>query len=238
MQYQEEMRFIPKTEVFREMIKNNAAVDANQTDKLLALEERVAKLEQKLAMKDLESGGNVDIVLASDIKQATAVTIKANSTTKMDLNGKTIAPTEVNIDGLIAEEGGTLILNGDGRVETMDGGNGFPVIAYGHIIINDGNYISNNDAEGYANACIYAKGNGKIEIYGGYFKTPDGTFTLNLHDGSRETASITVYGGTFVNFDPSNNASEGPNTNFVAKGYVVKESTDEQGNKIYTVVKA
>lgn len=232
------MKYFEEEGVFVSKIEMRKNEEFAQNNKLAKLEERLGKLEQKLAMKDLESGENVDMTLAADIKQNTAVTIKPNSTATMDLNGKTIAPTEVNIDGLVAEEGSTLVLNGEGLVETMDGGNGFPVIAYGNITINGGHYVSNSDAEGYANACIYAKGNGKVEIYGGYFKTPDGTFTLNLHDGSRETASITVYGGTFVNFDPSNNASEGPNTNFVAEGYKVEESTDSDGNKIYTVVKA
>ena len=33
------------------------------------------------------------------------------------------------------------------------------------------------------------------------------------------TSKITVYGGRFYGFDPANNVSEGPNTNFVAEGY-------------------
>ena len=46
-----------------------------------------------------------------------------------------------------------------------------------------------------------------------------------------------MYGGEFVNFDPSNNASEIPNENFVAEGYKVE--TFMEGDKtIYKVVKA
>ena len=36
----------------------------------------------------------------------------------------------------------------------------------------------------------------------------DGTFVLKKKDSDRATTSIKVYGGEFVNFDPSNNASE------------------------------
>jgi hypothetical protein len=40
-----------------------------------------------------------------------------------------------------------------------------------------------------------------------------------LHDGSKTTASITVYGGSFYQFDPANNKSENPAQSFVADGY-------------------
>ncbi len=49
------------------------------------------------------------------------------------------------------------------------------------------------------------------------------------------TANIIVKGGTFVNFDPSNNLAEGEGTNFVADGYkVISEVHGE--DTWYTVV--
>ena len=39
--------------------------------------------------------------------------------------------------------------------------------------------------------------------------------------------SITVYGGTFVGFNPANNEAEGEGTNFVADGYKAVESNGE-----------
>uniref|UniRef100_UPI0040579AC0 pectate lyase-like adhesive domain-containing protein n=1 Tax=Alistipes sp. TaxID=1872444 RepID=UPI0040579AC0 len=45
----------------------------------------------------------------------------------------------------------------------------------------------------------------------------------NKQDRDRSTTTILIYGGTFKNFNPANNAAEGANTNFVAEGYTVAE---------------
>jgi hypothetical protein len=47
----------------------------------------------------------------------------------------------------------------------------------------------------------------------------NGVWALNENDKNRGT--ITVNGGTFIGFNPANNVSEGPNTNFLADGYHV-----------------
>ncbi len=61
------------------------------------------------------------------------------------------------------------------------------------------------------------------------------TCRLNLYDNSG--ARIVVYGGTFKNFDPSDNQSENPRYNYVAEGYkVVAETAGE--DTWYTVVPA
>ena len=54
------------------------------------------------------------------------------------------------------------------------------------------------------------------------------------------TASITVYGGSYVGFNPSDNAAEGNGTNFVADGYTVTsvENGDGDGHTVYTVVES
>ena len=57
---------------------------------------------------------------------------------------------------------------------------------------------------------------------------------MNIKDRDRANSSIVVYGGTFYGFDPSNNLSEGPNTNFVAEGY---QSVKRDGEDIWDVVK-
>ena len=66
-------------------------------------------------------------------------------------------------------------------------------------------------------------------VNGGFFEcapdigTHDYRYLLNCIDENYKngTADIIVKGGTFVNFDPSDNAAEGAGTNFVAKGYKV-----------------
>ena len=60
---------------------------------------------------------------------------------------------------------------------------------------------------------------------------------LNLKDKSN--AVINVYGGTFINFDPSNSMTENPVKNFVAEGSTtVKVSTTPAPNGTYEVVPA
>ena len=50
------------------------------------------------------------------------------------------------------------------------------------------------------------------------------------------TAKVIIQGGTFINFDPSNNSAEGAGTNFVADGYKVVPQTQTNGDICYTVV--
>ena len=75
---------------------------------------------------------------------------------------------------------------------------------------------------------IYALGNAQIEINGGTFKAVTPANTLNCKDGS--SAKITVKGGSFYKYDPSN-PTLGDNEVVVAAGYHV-----EQDGDWYTVV--
>lgn len=111
----------------------------------------------------------------------------------------------------------------------------------GKIIINGGNIEAQTHA-------VYSS-NGIIEINGGSFKLTnaatadrDGNgklkFLINCLDASYQSgkANIIVKGGKFYEFDPADNESEGPHTNYVAAGYKSVESMEE-GLKVYTVVK-
>ena len=72
---------------------------------------------------------------------------------------------------------------------------------------------------------------GTIEVLGGTFTlTPfsapyNSDFAFNCVDANYTagTAKIEIKGGTFVGFDPQNNAAEGANTDFTANGYVAIE---------------
>lgn len=94
----------------------------------------------------------------------------------------------------------------------------------GKVTIKGGKFYNNGDNSDL----IYASGNSLVEIYGGEFhanenKGASGTKNaypaLNIKDKDRETAKIVVYGGKFFGFNPADNLSEGPATNFVADGY-------------------
>ena len=114
----------------------------------------------------------------------------------------------------------------------------------GTIVINGGNYTVGLDKNGEGNAIAYAdkargKGPGTIRVNGGTFEAAAAknghSYVLNASDGSGCT--IEVKGGTFKNFDPSNNICEGEGTNFVAAGYAVT-AVENGSDTLYTVSQA
>ena len=104
------------------------------------------------------------------------------------------------------------------------------------VTVNGGHY--------YGGCTVFNVQQGTLIVNGGFFQvTPDGgtndcRYTLNCIDDNYKngSANIIVKGGTFVNFDPSNNLAEGENTNFVAPGYKVISETQSNGDIYYTVV--
>ena len=62
-------------------------------------------------------------------------------------------------------------------------------------------------------------------------------YIINCIDAAYKngTATISVKGGTFVNFDPSADP-EGADTTYVAEGYKVVSDTRSNGDVWYTVV--
>ena len=97
------------------------------------------------------------------------------------------------------------------------------------IIINGGDFRQVSvPADDPVCDLIYALGNATIEINGGTFKAVTPANTLNCKDGSN--AKITVKGGSFYKYDPSN-PTLGDNEVVVAAGYHV-----EQNGDWYTVV--
>ena len=93
----------------------------------------------------------------------------------------------------------------------------------GKIIINNGNFTQEKPGNDSAYTLIYADNGGKIEINGGTFKGVTPQWTLNCLDNSG--ATITVKGGKFYKFDPSN-ANVGANEVIVPSGYKVVQDGD------------
>ena len=154
----------------------------------------------------------------------------------LNLNGHSIRNAEGNAetDVIIVRKGGKLTINGEGTIEAVSGNDGFTIISEGELVINGGTYKSGVDADGAANAVIYARGEGKVFVNGGYFPNDNNsTFVLNKKDADRATTTIEVRGGRFVGFDPMNNAAENAGTNFVAEGY---KSVEVETN-VWEVVK-
>ena len=132
--------------------------------------------------------------------------------------------------GIWAKSYSEVTIDGHGKIAAQDAKYSISVWANGgKVIINNGEFT--NAGEG--SDLIYASGGGIVEIYGGMFKgnemgegvpgTANAYSCLNVRDADYKAgnSNIIVYGGTFYNFNPMNNYSEGPNTNFVANGYTV-----------------
>lgn len=165
-----------------------------------------------------------------------------NVTTTLDI------PQGVNIvltgDGIFdLEEGSELIINSDGTIENdvdeTDGsitnlGYIFRLKDNSKLTLLSGNYYAGLtivQAAGTSEAKIYS---GNYDVYQYYYNGSQ--YVLNYIDADKETAEIIVYGGSFVNFDPSHSTSENPAANFVAEGYEVIKTTGENETPIYTVV--
>ena len=125
---------------------------------------------------------------------------------------------------------------------TFDGGSGGDNICVwakdgAKVTIKDGTFTVGGDANGVGNSVIYSTG-GDITIEGGFFQTDyswDGKYyVLNQNNGNPGT--ITVKGGTFVNYDPSK-GDDNLGGNFVPAGYSVISETKANGDIWYTVVK-
>lgn len=119
---------------------------------------------------------------------------------------------------------GDLVITGNGTIDASGGRDSVTAVTVDHggkLTIENGTFIGK-----VGNACIYNAG-GTVVIKGGTFQG-DPQWTLNCQDGSG--AVITVMGGSFYQFDPSN-ANTGEGEIVVADGYKVVQDGDW-----YTVV--
>lgn len=100
------------------------------------------------------------------------------------------------------------------------------IINEGKVVIYNGtftNYDMTNNTPVNSDDLIVIN-NGELVIYGGYFASEISQNTIVTNANSN--VDITIYGGTFVNFDPSE---------YVPEGYVVETFMDEYGNTLYNV---
>ena len=86
-----------------------------------------------------------------------------------------------------------------------------------------GGEFANQAPAGSALSLIYAEDNAKITIEGGTFKCVSPAWTLNCNDS--DAATITVKGGSFYQFDPSN-VTVGEGEIIIADGYKVVQNGD------------
>lgn len=189
------------------------------------------------------NGGTAKLV--EDITVDETLAVPAGKEVILDLNGHEINNTEdlwneaTGDWSLVSVRGGSLTIKGDGLLKAKEN-DCFAVDVQdgGHVIIEDGEYISNVHA-----VYVWA---GTAEIRGGKYsvqqKFSDPTkadeFVLNCYDAHHRdgTAKIIVTGGEFVSFNPADCWAEGAHTNFLAPGYKSKKISDNP--EVWTVVDA
>ena len=190
-----------------------------------------------------------DVAIAPEVADKNANTLAPQMTvtkdTVLDLSDKKLG-VDANDDFgkaspvLMAVTGGTLTINGKGTIDCEAGNQqvyGINVNG-GKVVINDGTY--------YGAITAVQVQQGSLEINGGFFdmaptckaQVPQyAKYIVNCIDRCYKdgTATISIKGGTFVNFDPSADP-EGAGTSYVADGYKVVSETQTNGDIWYTVV--
>ena len=165
------------------------------------------------------------------------VTIKSHlniaKSVNLDLNGKTIfvdtaaADNGAGDDAIWVRDNAEVTISGNGTIEFVSVGEtyGSGIFATGNskVTIESVNVIAGAEA-------VFAQAAAQVVINGGTYKSIDHPeFTLNLRDKNTkptDTATITVYGGSYYKYDPRNSSSESPMANFVAEGKTVEQEGD------------
>ena len=182
-----------------------------------------------------EAADGATVTLVADVNPDATLVVE-NKKIVLKLNKHTLAnstdiwDTAPNSWSLISvRKGGGLTIEGEGALKAKaDDCYAIDVQDGGELTVNGGTYIGNMHA-------VYVH-EGHATINGGAYsvqqKYPEigkeDEFVLNCYDANRAngTASITVTGGSFDNYDPSNNVAEGAGTNFLPAGKGVNRGED------------
>ncbi len=193
----------------------------------------------------LKNGGDINIsknIYTDNTDREDARMIISKPTT-LNLDKKIISPdnmgnNQTNFTALIVSADTTINASDEGGIDTgTNGGYGINVKNGAKLTINGGYYYGGGTAvQVQSGTAIINGGTFACEPYSdpkyGY------NFLMNCIDRAYKdgSAKVIIKGGTFINFDPSNNTAEGAGTNFVAEGYkVVSEA--HGADTWYTVVK-
>lgn len=202
---------------------------------------------------DLENLDTKTVTLSNDITDLTSqLTVSQRSAITVDLNGHKLAnSTDIWNTAVGVNAWSVFSVSGDGaylRLEDSSADGTGQVVAKKDdayaVDVREGALLE--IYSGYYNGnkvAVYVH-EGTAIIYGGVFDIQqlsenvgrEHEFVINCYDPNRAAgkARITVYGGTFVEFNPADCWAEGEHTNFVADGYESVETT-YNGKKAWKV---
>lgn len=180
--------------------------------------------------------GNVNVTKNKD---DAANYIRVTGATTLNLNGKIITPNDMgnndtNFTALIVDADTTINAGVNGGIDTQEnGGYAINVRNGATLTINGGTYYGGGTAvQVQKGTLVINDGTFEVEPYSD--PTYGYKFLINCIDAAYKdgAAKIMVRGGSFVNYDPSDSASENPRGNFVDEGYSCTEN-----NGVWTVTK-
>ena len=194
-------------------------------------------VDEKFNTPDLEpapiymaaaNGG--EFTLTEDVTLAEPLVIQ--SSLVLNLGGKAITGgkpdspemTGSDISAIVVENGATLTIEGEGNIVGTEYG---VYVKNGNVVVKGGDIKAGTSA-----VQVY---NGTATIEGGNFSaTSSDVYVINCIDAAYTSgaAKVNITGGTFVGFNPENNAAEGAGTNFCAEGY----KAFERATGVYTVI--
>ena len=208
------------------------------------------------AINDAKDGDQIkidnDVVITPVVEDKTTSTLVPqtvlNKSATLNLAGKKLTVDGATADYgkasplIMAVEGANtnVTIEGDGEINCEAGNNQ----VYG-INVKDGASLVVKDGTYYGAMTAIQVQQGSLKIEGGFFdmaptckaQVPQyAKYVVNAIDGNYKngSATISITGGTFVNFDPSANP-EGKGTSYVADGYKVVPET-HGSDTWYTVV--
>ena len=194
----------------------------------------------------LATGGIVSVnkdIKTDNIGDTIADRVIISMPTTLNLDAKIVSPDNMgnnntNFCALIVDADTTINAGENGGIDTgTNGGYGINVRNGAALTINGGSY--------YGGGTAVQVQKGTLIINGGHFACEPYSnpvygykYLINCIDAAYKdgSAKIIIKGGTFVNFDPSDSASENPHGNFVADGYKVVSATQTNGDVWDTVV--
>lgn len=179
-------------------------------------------------------GGDIDgeINIEDDMILDEPLVVPAGGTANINLNGTvSLLPTNPNSSLVVVEEGGELTIDGEGAMTTViaepaasalsatraASNTAFPIVVNGTLRIKGGDFTLNSYATSWLDCGIYIGPNGKLIVEGGTFRSTKGSYIFGHEFGSRP--EISIVGGRFEGYDPSDNDFDGEGSNYLEPEY-------------------
>lgn len=176
-------------------------------------------------------GGEIDgeINIEDDMILDEPLVVPAGGTANINLNGTvSLLPTNPNSSLVVVEEGGELTIDGEGAMTTVVDGatrsttraasnSAFPIVVNGTLRIKGGDFTLNSYATSWLDCGIYIGPNGKLIVEDGTFRSTKGSYIFGHEFGKRP--DITIHGGRFEGYDPSDNDFDGEGSNYLEPEY-------------------